>query len=73
MAYRSGDLRQTPPLLLDVSQEAIILMDDGFFVAKLDEVRKRLEELGSKRVWTKRGTWYWVLKPDLKPGEVIEI
>ncbi len=71
--YRPEDLRDTPPLLLDVVEDGILLFDDGTMKRKLDEVREKLKELGARRVWTKRGSWYWILKPDMKPGEVVEI
>jgi hypothetical protein len=29
--------------------------------------------LGAKRVFTKRESYYWVLKPDVRPGEVVRI
>jgi len=61
------------PLFLDMTLHADILFDrGGFFAARLDRLRARLTELGSKRVPC-RGGYYWVLKPDLKPGEVIEL
>lgn len=71
--YRTGDLVETPPLLLDVTEDGIILYDDGLMRKKLAELKERLRVLGSKRVRTRTGNWYWVLKPDLKPGEVIKI
>jgi predicted nucleotidyltransferase len=61
------------PLLLDMVEDARILFDrDGFLAARLDRLRRRLEELGSQRVW-RGNAWHWVLKPDLKPGEVFEL
>jgi hypothetical protein len=33
----------------------------------------RLAELGSKRLVDKDGYEYWDLKPDLKPGEAVEL
>jgi hypothetical protein len=71
--YRPEDLTETPPLLLDVSEDGIILYDDGLMREKLNELKERLRALGSRRVRTRRGKWYWILKPDLKPGEVIKI
>ncbi|MEM1946428.1 MAG: nucleotidyltransferase domain-containing protein [Candidatus Caldarchaeum sp.] len=61
------------PLYLDMVHDAVIAYDrDGFFTDVLSRLRKRLEELGAKRV--RRGRlWYWDLKPGLKPGEVVEI
>jgi len=61
------------PLYLDMVEDAIIAYDkDGFFTKVLERVRKRLEELGSKRVRMGR-KWYWILKPDYRFGEVIKI
>lgn len=61
------------PLFLDMVYDSIILYDrDDFFKHILDKLRKRLKELGSKRVF-KGSKWYWILKPDIKPGEVIEL
>lgn len=61
------------PLFLDMVEDANILYDkDGFFSRRLERLRKRLKELGSKRIW-KGNAWYWVLKPDYKPGDVIEL
>ena len=71
--YKSEDVVETPPLLLDVSEDGIILYDDGLMHQKLGELKERLRVLGSKRIRTRTGRWYWVLKPVLKPGEIIEI
>jgi len=66
-------LADTPPLLLDVTEDGIILYDDGLMANKLRELRERLQALGSKRVRTRSGKWYWILKPDIKPGEIVQI
>lgn len=60
-------------IYLDMTEDARVLYDPtGFFQAFLQGLRARLAELGSVRV--RRGeSWYWILKPDLKPGEVIEL
>ena len=68
------EARENRYLYLDMVQDAVILHDrDSFFARKLGEMRKRLEELGSKRIKLDDGTWYWDLKPDLKPGEVFTL
>ena len=57
------------PLFLDMTEEIEILFDrDNFFRHTLDGFQQRLRVLGSKRVWVGK-MWYWILKPDLKPGE----
>jgi len=61
------------PLFLDMVYDSIILYDKNrFFKSILESLRKRLEELGSQRVF-KGNRWYWILKPDIKPGEIFEL
>jgi predicted nucleotidyltransferase len=62
----------TPPYL-DMTEDAILLVDRGeFFAQVLERVRARLKELGAQR--KQLGTVrYWDLKPNFRPGEVIEI
>ena len=67
------EIKNHPPILLDLSQEGVILLDrEGFLEAHLKQVRNRLTALGSIRRPTAQGH-YWVLKPDFRMGEVIEI
>lgn len=58
---------------LDMVDDALILYDkDGFFANYLQELKKRLNEYGAqKKRW--KGGYYWDVKPDHKPGEVIRI
>lgn len=59
------------PLFLDMTLEARILFDrEGFFADYLQGLRTRMQALGSVRKRLGDG-YYWVLKPDLKPGEEI--
>ena len=67
------EARRFHPVYLDMTQEAVLLYDKGDFMAGvLERLRKRLEALGAQR---KRlgNVWYWDLKPDFQPGEVIEL
>ncbi|MFQ3574643.1 MAG: nucleotidyltransferase domain-containing protein [Thermodesulfovibrionales bacterium] len=60
-------------LFLDMIYDANILYDkDDFFKMVIERLRKKTEELGSKRVF-KGNRWYWILKPDYKSGDVIEL
>jgi predicted nucleotidyltransferase len=61
------------PLYLDLTEDAVILHDrGGFFVDVLERVRTSLRRLGARRI--RQGTsWYWDLKPDFQPGDIIEI
>lgn len=61
------------PIFLDMVKDAKILYDKNeFILVTLNKLSKRLKELGAKRVW-KGNAWYWDLKPDYKPGDVIEL
>jgi len=67
------EVSRHPPILLDLVDEGVIVFDRNHFLENvLRELRERLRLLGAKRVEAKKGH-YWVLKPDLKPGEVVEI
>jgi hypothetical protein len=67
------ELAGHPWLLIDVAADGIVLVDDGVLVREMDAVRERLASLGSRRIPLADGTWYWDLKPDWKPGDVVEI
>lgn len=61
------------PLFLDMVEDARVLYDrNEFFAQELTRLRKKLSELGAKRVW-RGNAWYWDLKPDYRPGEVFEL
>lgn len=67
------EARRIRPIYLDMIEDAIIVYDrNNFFRGVLERLRARLMELGAKRVWV-GGKWYWILKPDIKFGEVVEI
>lgn len=58
---------------LDLLDDARLLYDrDDFFKTFLNRLRRRLSELGARRIW-RGNTWYWDLKPDFKPGDVFEL
>ncbi len=63
------ELRQGSLLFLDMINEARILHDpEGMLKAYFADLGARLRQLGAQRV-QKAGGYYWLLKPDLKPGE----
>lgn len=71
--FTPPEIKRHPPILLDVVEDGIILHDRGRFLRRnLDSIAKRLEELGARKVVTEKG-YFWILKPDLRPGEVVEI
>lgn len=67
------EVRKGSLLFLDMLYNLIILFDKNkFFSNYLKDFNKRLDELGAKRI-EEGERWYWVLKPDYKPGETFKI
>lgn len=61
------------PLFLDMTDWCKILWDrDEFFRNYLAGLKRRMKKLGTRRRWVKGG-YYWEYKPDLEPGEVVEL
>jgi predicted nucleotidyltransferase len=61
------------PLFLDMTENLNILFDkDNFFRNYIDGLKEKMERLGSKRVYFKGG-YYWLLKPDYKYGDIIDL
>lgn len=62
------------PIYLDMVEDARVLYDRrGFFAGVLAGLKRRLAELGARRVFLEDGSWYWDLKPDYRFGEIFEI
>ena len=67
-------LRSHPWILLDIAHHGVVLFDpNGILATELDAVRRRLQQLGARRIERPDGSWYWDLKPDWRPGETIEL
>jgi predicted nucleotidyltransferase len=74
IVYTESEFRSHPPLLLDITEDGIILYDkDDLARKELALMKKKMRRLGSRRVWLDRKRWYWILKPDIKMGEIIKI
>lgn len=70
----TAEAQRRVPLYLDMTEDARVLFDrNGFFGEVLEGMKKRMRELGSRRIFLSDGGWYWDLKPDYKFGEVFEI
>lgn len=68
-----AEVEQGGLIYLDMVEDIRILYDkDDFFKSFLERLRHRLSELGARRIW-RGNAWYWDLKPDFKPGDVIEL
>ena len=62
------------PYYLGMLSGHLVMRDEaGFFAGILDRLRQRLAELGSRRYVDEDGYEYWDLKPDWKPGDVVEL
>ena len=63
-----AELERGTPLLLDMTEDARIPHDpSGCLANTLERLRRRLRELGSRRIW--RGDyWYWEFKAGLSGG-----
>ena len=66
------ELKAHPPILLDLTMDMVILHDKGILSEEIDRIRKRLRELGAKKI-KHMDSWFWILKPDLKLGEAVEL
>jgi len=72
--YTKEEAQRTHIFYLDLTQDGVLLVDrEGFFATKLEQVRQRMRELGTRRVYLEDGCWYWELKPGMQPGEVVEL
>jgi predicted nucleotidyltransferase len=68
------EAQQVKPYYLGILGGHVILRDEGgFFAGVLDRLQARLAELGSRRYVDRDGYEYWDLKPDWKPGDVVEL
>ena len=67
------EARYTSRYYIDMTTDAVLLYDrDGFFGSVLDQLRARMKELGSRKIYIGE-RWYWDWKPDYRLGELIEL
>ncbi len=72
--FTKEEAKETYPFYLDMVENSVIVFDrDDFMKKKLENLKKRMEELGTRKVFLSDGKWYWQLKPGAKPGEEIEL
>lgn len=61
-------------IYLDMTDDAIIVFDkDNLMKNVLENLGRKLRQMGAKRIFLEDGSWYWDLKPDIKRGEVVEL
>ncbi len=62
-----------PPILLDMTEDALIAYDrNGFLKDVVQDMKRRLRDLGARKIKARKG-YYWILKPDARSDEVIEV
>lgn len=71
--YTVEDIQDTKPIFLDMTEEGIILFDDGTIEKKLAAIRERMAELNSRKVVLENGDYYWILKPGLRLSEEVSL
>ena len=60
-------------IYLDMVEDAKLLYDrEKFFESFLYRLKIKMKNWGSKKVPFEK-SYYWILKPDLKPGEVLHL
>jgi predicted nucleotidyltransferase len=59
-----------PPILLDILEDGIPIVDDGTFLDIKGKLHSRLVEAGARRVFLSPNEWYWDLAPGLPAGEM---
>lgn len=69
----AAQLQDNALILLDIADHGISLYDTGILERRLDQLRCRLRKLDARKVTHADGSWHWDLKPDWRPGEVIEL
>lgn len=69
----TSEAEKTHRLYLEIVEDGVILHDvGGFFAGVLARLKKTLRRLGAQRK-TLGNLRYWDLKPDFKPGDVVEL
>jgi len=67
------EIEKHPAILIDISQEGIILFDkNDFLKIQLDDIKDKLQKSGAVKKHVPEG-YYWVLKPGIKAGELFEL
>lgn len=70
---RVSEAERLPDLFLNLTEDAIILYDEGRLLeGLLLELRLRLMKDGAERVYLDGGEWFWDLLPGYRHGDVIE-
>jgi hypothetical protein len=70
---RREEVERLPLLLLDLTEDAITIVDrENYFENLLMKMKAKLISTNAKRVFIDQDTWYWDLKPGLKVEEMFQ-
>jgi len=73
-SLQKSDAKKFQPIYLDMISQRAVLYDAGeYFQSLMKKLKEALMALGTIRVERPDGTYFWYLKPDITPGESIEI
>ncbi len=73
IVFTTTEAEKTHRIFLEVIEDGIVLCDAGdFFAEVLLRLKEALARLGAQRRTLGR-LRYWDLKPDFKPGDVVEL
>ena len=71
--FTPAEIKKHPPILLDIIDDGIIVYDKGSFLSnELKILKNRLESHMARKIITAKGH-FWILKPDVAAGEVVEL
>jgi len=65
-----SEAEQMPPILLDIVEDGIPIVDDDAFLKLRDKLRSRFLTQGIRREYLSPNEWYWVLSPELTAQDV---
>lgn len=68
------EFNANPWILVEFADYGKILYDPNKLLKnKFNYIHKRLKELSSKKIILEDGKYYWDLKPDWKPGDIVKL
>jgi predicted nucleotidyltransferase len=71
--YTAEEIQETKPIFLDMVEDGIILMDDGIWKTKKQEIKQKMKKLGTRKVVLANKDYYWIIKPGLRLLEEVNI
>lgn len=73
-SLQKSNAKKFQPVYLDMLSHRAVLYDvEEFFQNLMEKLREALKALGTIRIERPNGEYFWFLKPDIAPGESIEI